>query len=157
LPALVALLALVLGAALAQDARIDPGPTLPPALEARARAIGLELRCPVCRGLPIAESPADLARQMMGELRRQVLAGATDEQIQDFFVGKYGQSVLLNPPKRGLNLVIWLGPLVAVIAGGLALWSYLSRATRRPQPAVDPALLERVRQDLRERDPGGQP
>jgi cytochrome c-type biogenesis protein CcmH len=95
-----------------------PVQALSPAQEARAQVIGRTIRCPVCQGLPITESPSDLSQQMLRELREQVQAGQSSDQITTYFAARYGDTVLLDPPRRGVNLLLWLGPLAAALAGG---------------------------------------
>ncbi|NJK44797.1 MAG: cytochrome c-type biogenesis protein CcmH [Pleurocapsa sp. SU_196_0] len=120
---------------LAQDAVAD-----------KTRAVGGTLKCPVCNGLPLTESPSEFARSMLEEVRAQVRAGKSEAEIQAFFVSRYGPSVLLEPPFSGVTLLVWLLPLAAVGLGGWGLYGYLRRASRaQPDEAVDPALLERVR------------
>ena len=103
-----------------------PVQALSPAQEARAQAIGRTIRCPVCQGLPITESPSDLSQQMLRELREQVGAGQDAEQITTYFAARYGDTVLLDPPRRGANLLLWLGPLAAIpLAWG---WNRLCRS-----------------------------
>ena len=63
---------------------------LSPTQENLAKRIGSRLRCPVCQGVPISESPADLARQMMLEVRKQVKVGQNESQINTFFASRYG-------------------------------------------------------------------
>ena len=114
-----------------------------------ARAIGAKLKCPVCNGLALTESPSDFAKSMYAEVRSQVDKGQSAEQIKAYFVEKYGPSVLLEPPFSGVTLLVWLLPLGALALGAWGLVGYLRRAAK-PQPfePVDAALLERVR-DLR--------
>ena len=114
-----------------------------------ARAVGATLKCPVCNGLAITESPSDFAKSMYAEVRSQVGKGQTPQQIKTFFVEKYGLSVLLEPPFSGVTLLVWLLPLGALALGAWGLIGYLRRAAK-PQTIepVDAALLERVR-DLR--------
>lgn len=114
-----------------------------------ARAVGATLKCPVCNGLAITESPSDFAKSMYAEVRSQVGKGQTPQQIKTFFVEKYGLSVLLEPPFSGVTLLVWLLPLGALALGAWGLIGYLRRAAK-PQilEPVDAALLERVR-DLR--------
>ncbi len=115
-----------------------------------ARAVGATLRCPVCNGLSITESPSDFAKSMYAEVRSQVSKGQSSDQIKAFFVGKYGVSVLLEPPFSGVTLLVWLLPLGALGLGAWGLVGYLRRAaTPQTLEPVDAALLERVRQ-LRE-------
>lgn len=118
----------------------------------RANNLGKELRCPVCRGVPIAESPSEFAKSMMDELRDQIRQGRTDDQIRTYFVTKYGQDILLAPPKSGLSLIVWLGPMIVVLLGAAGLWSYLRRASQmKTAISASPEALERVRRDLEER------
>lgn len=98
------------------------------AQEAQAQAIGRTIRCPVCQGLPITESPSDLSQQMLRELREKVVAGQNADQITTYFAARYGDTVLLDPPRRGVNLLLWLGPLAALLLGGWWLLGYLKRA-----------------------------
>ena len=77
--------------------------TLAPELETRARNLGLELKCPVCQGSAIAESPSEFARSMMVELRSQVQAGKSDAEITQYFVSRYGEDVRLNRTIRSFG------------------------------------------------------
>src|SRR5262245_21879106 len=87
----------------------------------RAHEIAAGLRCPVCLNLSVADSPSGLAREMRSEITLRLRAGEGPEQIRAFFVDRYGEWILLEPPKRGLNLVPWAVPIVALIAG-VAIW-----------------------------------
>lgn len=89
-----------------------------PALEARATALADELRCPVCQGLSIHDSPSPLAQDMKDLIRRQVAAGASDEEVRQYFVSKYGEWVLLEPKAQGFNLLVYLLPALALLGGG---------------------------------------
>ena len=101
--------------------------------------IGKQLRCPVCQGMPIAESPATMARDMMVLVREQVASGQSEEAVKAYFVQRYGEWVLLNPPAHGFNVLLWALP-AAILVGGTA-WFILSRqrAQQRvtaPRPAT---------------------
>lgn len=95
------------------------------------RRIARQLRCPICESVSVADSPAELAVQMRSVIRKKVEAGDSDQEIIDYFVAAYGDSVLLEPPRRGLGWAIWLGPLVA-FAGGAAILGLFMRAWVRP-------------------------
>lgn len=84
----------------------------------RALAIGAQLRCPVCRGVPISESPSTLAQEMMGEVRGQIRSGKSDEEILKFFQERYGEWVLLKPKAEGMNLMVWVLPFLFLLGGG---------------------------------------
>lgn len=88
-----------------------------PALEARATRLASELRCPVCQGLSIQDSPSPLALQMKDLIRTQVGQGRTDAEIRGYFVSKYGEWVLLQPRPTGFNLLVYILPALALLAG----------------------------------------
>ena len=106
-----------------------------PVLEARAEAIGSQLRCLVCRNESIEESNAGLAHDLRVLLRQRLMAGDTNQQAIDYIVARYGEFVLLNPPAKGVNWILWLsGPTVLVLGGALA-WFTLRRRSRAPEGA----------------------
>lgn len=150
LPALLTLLlTLLVTPASAQSSASPPLEHTPlsPAQEARAVQLGNTLRCPVCRGVPITESPNELSAQMLQSVREQVASGRTDAQIYEFFAARFGENVLLDPPKQGLNLALWVLPALALAFGALALMRYL-RAASRPDETADQELLSRVQRDV---------
>ncbi|MBI4411479.1 MAG: cytochrome c-type biogenesis protein CcmH [Deltaproteobacteria bacterium] len=87
--------------------------------EDRIQRLGGELRCPVCRGVPISESPATLANEMMDILKNQVAEGKSDEEILNFFEERYGEWVLLQPKPQGMNLAVWILPALALVGGAV--------------------------------------
>ena len=107
-----------------------------PALEARARDIGKELRCLVCRNQSIDDSEAGLAHDLRVLVRERLSAGDTDRQVVDYIVSRYGDYVLLKPPFEAETLLLWLGPLLVLVAGGIGVVFYL----RRRQNAAAPSL-----------------
>ena len=131
-----------------------------PELDEQVRAIAQDLRCPVCQNLSTADSPSGLANQMRGVIREKLQAGENREQIEAYFVEKYGEWVLLAPRKRGFNLVAWLLPFAGVIAGGVGVAVLVRRwaagreeaaaggaAPTPPDPALE-AYRERLRKEL---------
>jgi len=101
----------------------------PPPPEDRAEAIGSLIRCPVCAGEPIADSPAGLAEDMMSLVREGVSAGLTDQEIIDSVVGAYGADAqVLDPPFNMETVWLWLVPALALV-GGIA--AALSRRRNR--------------------------
>jgi cytochrome c-type biogenesis protein CcmH len=105
-----------------------------PALEARARDIGKELRCLVCRNQSIDDSEADLAHDLRVLVRRRLAAGDTDGQVIAYIVSRYGDFVLLKPPFQIDTWLLWGGPGLVLLIG---LWG-LGRFMRR-QAGMTPA------------------
>lgn len=112
-------------------------------LDDRARSLAGELRCPVCQGLSIADSPAPLAEQMRRIVREQLAAGATDQVVRDFFVARYGNWILLAPPASGRDLLLWLAPGAFVLVGLVAV-TLRSRRRARRQPKAGATRLGRA-------------
>jgi len=98
-------------------------------------AIGEMLRCPVCQGMPIAESPSTMAQDMMKRVREMSAEGKSRDEILDYFVARYGEWVLLEPKHRGFGLLVWvLPPLGLVIGVVLALMWISGRKRGSPAP-----------------------
>lgn len=103
-------------------------------LEARARAVGAQLRCLVCQNQTIDDSDADLARDLRIILRERLLAGDTDRQAIQFIVARYGSYVLLRPPLERQTVLLWFGPLIVFVVGGT--WIALMARGRSDRGAV---------------------
>lgn len=89
----------------------------------RVEAIGSRIKCPVCQGESIADSPSQMARDMVALVEERVAVGASDEAIIDELLFSYSGAVLLDPPASGSTLVLWLSPVVAIIVGaGVIVW-----------------------------------
>ena len=116
------LLALALALAAQAATATQPAPPYDPALEARTREVAAGLRCPVCQGLSIQDSPSELAVQMKDLVREQLRAGKSREEVEAYFVSKYGEWVLLEPKARGANLIVYLLPVALVLGGGVFIW-----------------------------------
>jgi cytochrome c-type biogenesis protein CcmH len=97
--------------------------------EIRAEWIGSQLRCPVCRGVPIVDSPAVLAQEMMAVVRQQIAEGKTDDEIFRHFEERYGEWALLRPKAEGMNLAVWILPILFLLGGtGLILFRLKRRS-----------------------------
>jgi cytochrome c-type biogenesis protein CcmH len=114
--------------------------------------IAAQLRCVVCQNLSVADSPSEMALQMRGVIKERLAAGESSDQVVRYFVDKYGEWILLSPPRRGFSLLVWVFPFVAVIVGFGIVALLLRRWTRRTRPApaapLDPAMSERVRREI---------
>ena len=102
-----------------------------PKLEARAGAIGKELRCLVCQNESIEDSDADLAHDLRLLVRHRIMAGDSDDQVKQYIVARYGTYVLLRPPLNIETYALWFGPLgLLLCAIGLAAIFYRRGAWR---------------------------
>jgi len=117
--------------------QVGSPPLADPAAEARVERVGKQLRCPVCQGMSIADSPSNMARAQMEKVREMVRDGKTDAEIFNYFVDRYDEWVLLEPRREGLALLVWVGPMV-VIGAGLLFVFWFIRA-RNQQPTLTPA------------------
>ena len=108
------------------------------ALDARTSAVASKLRCPVCQGLSIQASPSELAQQMRNIVKDQLASGRSPEQVQAYFVSKYGEWILLTPEPRGLNLLVYGLPVLLVLGGLLAVALAVRRWTTTPSQRTAP-------------------
>ncbi len=118
--------------------------------------VASELRCVVCQSLSVADSPSETANQMRGIIRERLAAGESPEQVRAYFVEKYGDWILLSPPKSGFTLLVWVLPYVGLGIGLVLITVLIRRWSRAPHPAVpaqiDPAVRERIRREMSEMD-----
>jgi cytochrome c-type biogenesis protein CcmH len=139
-------------AALALAAILTPGPARAvrpdemlsdPGLEARAREVGSELRCLVCRNQSIEDSDADLAHDLRVLVRERIAAGDSNDRVIAYIRSRYGDFVLLRPPFEIGTLLLWGGPLMILLLGGGALLRFYR--TRDESAAAPLSTEERHR------------
>lgn len=105
-------------------------------LNRQVRDIASSLRCPVCLGLSVQASPSDLAGDMKAVIRDMLITGRSPDEIRAYFVSRYGEWILLAPEPRGFNLLLWLVPFAALLAGAGVVCVVLRRLTRLAPDAV---------------------
>ena len=110
-----------------------------PALEARARAISRDIRCPVCQGESIDDSNAPISRDLRVIIRERVMAGDTDAQVTAFLVARYGEFVLFKPPASGANLILWWAGPAMLLAGLAVAFVTLRRRAALPEAELSEA------------------
>jgi cytochrome c-type biogenesis protein CcmH len=120
-----------------------------PGLEARARDISRDIRCPVCQGETIDDSNAPISRDLRLIIRERLVAGDTDAEVVDYIVARYGEGVLFNPPAEGVNLILWFaGP--ALLLAGIAVAVTANRRRVVPETALTPDEEARLKEILKE-------
>jgi len=124
-------------------------------IDQQVREIAKTLRCTVCQTENIWESGAPLAHQMREAVRERVMQGQSAEEIREYFHSRYGDYIMMEPPKQGVNWLIWLAPFLLLFGGGVLLWREVKRWVTRtpasqPPPALDEASRRRIERELHE-------
>ena len=126
-------------------------------LEKETAKVSALLRCPVCQGLAIADSPAPMAVNMRGQVRDLLTKGYSRDQILRYFESSYGEFVRLEPKREGMNLLVWILPVLGLLLGGWAIFRFAFTGSSRgvaqseavaPEAGLEP-YLARVRQIVR--------
>ena len=127
------LLVLWLGCAMAQDA----------GLARRVANLAHELRCLVCQNQTLADSHAPLAVDLRNQIREQLAKGASEREVREFMVARYGDFVLYRPPLKASTIALWFGPFILLAAGALLLYRLITRR-RVPERELSDAERERA-------------
>ena len=127
-----------------------------PVDEKTVHDVAAQLRCVVCQSLSVADSPSETANQLRGIIREHLAAGESPAEVRAYFVEKYGEWILLAPPKSGFNLLVWVVPFAGLGLGLVLVAIVLRRWSQKAPPgastAVDPVLRERIRREVSEMD-----
>ena len=109
------------------------------AVEVQVQRLASQLRCLVCQNQTLADSHAELAQDLVQEIREMAAKGMTDKEIIDYLVARYGDFVRYRPPLKASTVLLWLGPFALLLAGGFGLFIQLRR---RQAMVVDSPLTE---------------
>jgi cytochrome c-type biogenesis protein CcmH len=144
---------LLLVVCVADGRAVEPTEVLSdPALEARAREIGKELRCLVCQNQSIDDSDAELARDLRVLVRERLRAGDSDRQVVDYVVSRYGDFVLLRPPLKPSTYALWFGPPLILLLAVVAIFVfYRNRKRLKAAAGLSAADEERLARALKDR------
>jgi cytochrome c-type biogenesis protein CcmH len=104
-------------------------------IDRQVRELAGKLRCPVCQGLSLQDSPSELAQEMRAVIRARLEAGDTHDEVVEYFVGRYAEWILLEPKAEGFNLAVYVLPILAGLGGA----AFLLVAGRRWLAASGPA------------------
>ena len=146
---LLALLLLCLLASFAMaQVQTEDQPSDDPVIEQRLAKLSHELRCLQCQNQTLADSPSDLAADLRREIRAQMKAGKSDQEIIAFLTQRYGQFILYRPRVTPLTYLLWFGPFVLLLAGLLVLFRYIKQRrdeiTEKPLTAEDRRRAEEM-------------
>jgi len=125
------LIAVAVGASLVIGAHKASPRTAQATLALRTTQVASVIRCPVCDGLSVQESSVPIARDLRALIQHDLKSGMSTSQVEDSLVARYGQSILLEPQRHGITLLVWLAPLAAALAGLLGLGFFLWRRGRK--------------------------
>lgn len=145
--------------ALGPDVERTVGPPSGPALTGATlneHTDGLSdiMRCPVCQGLSVNDSPSESARNMKRQIRAMVAAGYDDEQVLLYFETAYGEFIRMVPKADGFNLLVWIIPGLGLLAGlGMVLMTVRRREEQASTPKLPPAAMQRARTSDESLDP----
>jgi cytochrome c-type biogenesis protein CcmH len=131
-----------------------------PPSDDEVNAIAKELYCPVCENIPLDVCPTQACEQWRATIREKLEIGWNDEQIKQYFVDQYGARVLATPPAEGLNLLVYILPPLAFLAGAVVLWRTVRTwRAEAPEPttkpmAMDDPYMTRIEEELQRRERG---
>ena len=122
-------------------------------------AIAKKLYCPVCPNTPLDVCETQACKDWRQQIRDELAAGWTEQQIIDYFVAQYGERVLAEPQRSGFTSLVWVLPVISVLLGLVVVWQVLKgwRLSRRQQsasssraPRISPETLARIEKELQE-------
>lgn len=145
------LIACVLLAAATSAVAGEAQPTLnDPVMAKREVDLAKQLRCLVCQNETIADSRAGLAQDLREKLREQIAAGKSDAEVIQFMTDRYGDFVLYRPPLKATTVLLWAGPFLLLVVGGIVAWRVVRARSRANAPApLSAAERERAERLLR--------
>ncbi len=124
-------------------------------IDVKTREVAKTLRCTVCQTESIWESGSPFAAEVRKAIRERVAQGQSGDEIRAYFLSRYGDYILMQPPTRGVNWLIWTGPFALLLVGGVLLYRTLRRWVAATTPPVDEAMplderaRRRIEQELR--------
>jgi cytochrome c-type biogenesis protein CcmH len=128
---------------------IQPMPTLNREQEDQVRILSARFRCLVCSGQSVEASNSEFSQEVRRKIAEFVIAGKTQNEIEAFFAARYGDSILLEPPKKGLGIILWGVPILVLLAGAGVWWSVMARKSNHD---ISPEMLERIEREMLERN-----
>lgn len=141
------LLMLLACGSVASAQAIDPLPFRDHAEEVRFQKLTSQLRCLVCQNENLADSNAELARDLRHEVFVLMQQGKSNDQIKQYLVDRYSDFVLYDPPLQSNTLLLWFGPLLILLAGAVVVVINIRRRNRGGRAVIDSKLIDTARND----------
>lgn len=132
---LVALFSLLVLLAVAMPASAQDGDVT----DDEVNDVASQLYCPICENVPLDVCPTKACSDWREEIRGLLADGATEQEVKDYFVDRYGVRVLGEPPKQGITLAVWVLPGVALVVGAIVLARNVTRMRRAAPAGTDSA------------------
>jgi len=131
--------------------------SLSESIDNEVRNISIYLMCPVCSGQSVSESNSQLAKDMRSTIRKQLEQGKSKEDILNYFVSRYGESILSSPPVRGFNILIWILPTLGIILFGLILGNFVYKSKNQIKDKlnkddINDSEFNKIENDLKKYD-----
>jgi len=115
-----------------------------PEQEQQYKTLIKELRCLVCQNQTIADSNADLAKDLRQQVYEMLLQGKTRKQIVDYMLARYGDFVLYRPPLKGKTMLLWVGPVIFLFSGFLMLFFYIRKKNTNQPSGLNKQQHEKI-------------
>lgn len=150
---------LIMGLFSATGAQAQDGTPYVPS-DDEVNAIAKNLYCPVCPNTPLDVCETQACKDWRDQIRDQLAAGWSEDEIIDYFITQYGERVLAEPQRQGFSSLVWVLPVLIVAAGGGILWQVLDSWKNRqpdkmPPPSahdIDPEVLAKIEKEIRSID-----
>ncbi len=117
-------------------------------IDKQVSEISKELLCPVCRGQTVAESNSDLANDFRDIIKTKLQEGQSREEILNYFISRYGDSVLSSPPAKGIRLIIWILPVAVLLFGLISLIRFLKIKSKIQERSIRPIENDKYLNDV---------
>lgn len=117
-------------------------------LDQRVQDVASQLKCPVCQGESVADSPSEIAQQMRAVIRQQLQSGKSEQEVISYFESRYGQQIVWSPPMQGFTLLAWLVPIALLLGGAFLLffvlrdWHSMAASTQNAEGDTDLANID---------------
>jgi cytochrome c-type biogenesis protein CcmH len=121
-------------------------------------AIAKKLYCPVCPNTPLDVCETKACEDWRAQIRDELAAGWSEQQILDYFVAQYGERVLAEPERKGFTSLVWVLPVIAVLLGMVTVWQVLRGWQTGSPPAhasapvsnISPETMAQIEKELEE-------